>query len=379
MTEAAAVSSDGASGSCLIELPPLLAWTFFGPLLVGYLPFLITTTAPEIMHIGSTVGSGMLVGTVLETIIPEAYMLLHAQHFEQHNHDEGHDDHEHHKQYHPHTTPHSHGYSSNATDAAQYAGLATSLGFLFMLICDRISQWHSNGSSHSHCHSHSHSRSHSHSQSSQSPKKRAVDIEMEVGNFSRKASGGHVDSRRDVQISPEEKQLQSLEGKIRAKAEATTTRISFGLVLHAAMDGIPLGAAACSGNGSLETVMMLAILLHKAPASFGLTSFLLGSGAPQKSVLRSLILFCLAAPITALCAVLLLIAGGSEEHAATPAFTGLGLLFSAGTMIYTVTTHILPSVSENVDESQLVIQTVTFVFGLMVPFAIEIAHGGHAH
>ena len=49
---------------------------------------------------------------------------------------------------------------------------------------------------------------------------------------------------------------------------------SWNISLHVA-DGIALGAAASASKTDVEFVIFLAIMLHKAPAAFGLTSFLL--------------------------------------------------------------------------------------------------------
>jgi len=51
-----------------------------------------------------------------------------------------------------------------------------------------------------------------------------------------------------------------------------------GLVVHAAADGIALGAAAMGDNHQLEMVVFMAIMLHKAPGSFGLATYLLHEG-----------------------------------------------------------------------------------------------------
>jgi zinc transporter 9 len=45
--------------------------------------------------------------------------------------------------------------------------------------------------------------------------------------------------------------------------------------VHAAADGIALGAASLTDKAEIEFIIFLAIMLHKAPAAFGLTSFLL--------------------------------------------------------------------------------------------------------
>ncbi|OBT50700.1 hypothetical protein VE04_08536 [Pseudogymnoascus sp. 24MN13] len=76
---------------------------------------------------------------------------------------------------------------------------------------------------------------------------------------------------------------------------ATTT----GLVIHAAADGIAMGAAATSSNTKLGFIIFLAIMLHKAPAAFGLTSVLLKQGLSKRAARGHLIIFSLAAPIGA--------------------------------------------------------------------------------
>jgi hypothetical protein len=53
---------------------------------------------------------------------------------------------------------------------------------------------------------------------------------------------------------------------------------TIGILVHSAIDGLALGAISVSDNSSLELVVFFAIILHKAPAAFGLTSFLLHQG-----------------------------------------------------------------------------------------------------
>jgi len=52
--------------------------------------------------------------------------------------------------------------------------------------------------------------------------------------------------------------------------------------VHAAADGIALGAASMGDNSQLEMVVFLAIMLHKAPGSFGLATYLLHEGLSRR-------------------------------------------------------------------------------------------------
>ncbi|EGI62163.1 Zinc transporter ZIP9-A [Acromyrmex echinatior] len=71
---------------------------------------------------------------------------------------------------------------------------------------------------------------------------------------------------------------------------------TLGLVVHAAVDGVALGAAATTSQTDVEMIVFLAIMLHKAPAAFGLVSFLLHEGVDKKRISRHLLIFSLAAP-----------------------------------------------------------------------------------
>jgi len=66
------------------------------------------------------------------------------------------------------------------------------------------------------------------------------------------------------------------------EAPARISSAFIGLLIHNAADGVAMGAAASGHNSSLEIVVFFAILLHKAPAAFGLTTFLLSEGHTRK-------------------------------------------------------------------------------------------------
>ena len=85
-------------------------------------------------------------------------------------------------------------------------------------------------------------------------------------------------------------------------------------------------------------------MLHKAPASFGLVTYLLHEGLERSKIKKHLLIFSLAAPSAAILTFSLLQARGSG-NLDTIATTGLAMLFSAGTFLYVATVHVLPEVT----------------------------------
>ena len=112
---------------------------------------------------------------------------------------------------------------------------------------------------------------------------------------------------------------------------------TLGLCIHAAADGIALGASSSSASTtSLSLIIFVAIMVHKAPASFGLTSVLLKQGLGKRGARAHLVVFSLAAPAGAVVtwlAVRALGGGGSAEPAVMKWWTGVLLLFSGGTFL----------------------------------------------
>lgn len=75
---------------------------------------------------------------------------------------------------------------------------------------------------------------------------------------------------------------------------------TLGLIVHAATDGIALGAAAASAHKEVEMIVFVAIMLHKAPSAFGLVTILLHHGLDKKRIRKHLLAFSISAPIGAL-------------------------------------------------------------------------------
>lgn len=119
---------------------------------------------------------------------------------------------------------------------------------------------------------------------------------------------------------------------------------TLGLVIHAAADGFALGAAVATDQVSVQVIVFFAVILHKAPAAFGLVSFLMHAGLEKKYIQGHLLAFSAAAPILAITTYFILHASGGSSQNGLSA-TGVGMLFSAGTFLYVATVHVLPEVS----------------------------------
>ncbi|KAJ9300840.1 hypothetical protein DTO271G3_2004 [Paecilomyces variotii] len=191
--------------------------------------------------------------------------------------------------------------------------------------------------------------------------------------------------------SPSREGMQESGASSRASHSFATTT---GLVIHAAADGIALGAS--SSDTGLSFIIFLAIMVHKAPASFGLTSVLLKQGLSSRAARAHLLVFSLAAPVGALATFLFvqtLGSGLSGDEAGTRWRTGMLLLFSAGTFLY-VAMHTMQETGANSASTDININgygdgrdnqqrasksmrdLIASVIGMILPLFLQI---GHAH
>lgn len=162
---------------------------------------------------------------------------------------------------------------------------------------------------------------------------------------------------------------------------------TLGLVVHAAADGIALGAATVLAHTHLTMIVFIAIMLHKMPAAFGLVSFLLHEGFERNRIRKHLLVFALAAPVLAVFTYVIL-SQRSVESLHDTKTTGIAMLFSAGTFLYVATVHVLPEVSSsktqhsNPDGSVVIKEhkgfrskdLVAIVIGAVLPVILSIGH-----
>jgi len=304
-----------------------------GCYLAGVVP-LAFNLSDEKLRLVSVLGAGLLVGTALAVIIPEG---VHALLFPSGDHHET-----------SHVVEKAAGVKTGAVvpDGAQlkevkldetgshdhehesgvelhsWIGVALVLGFVFMLLVDQI--------------------------------------------------GGHMHSHAGAG--------ESSAGQNRNKITAT-----LGLVVHAAADGIALGAAASTSQTHVEIIVFIAIMLHKAPAAFGLVSFLLHEGFDRARIRKHLSVFAFSAPVLAIVTYVILNQSGKDMFINNNA-TGIAMLFSGGTFLYVATVHILPklarvSISEQLNGSSdfahvgfSKTELILMVLGCLLPLILALGH-----
>ena len=110
-----------------------------------------------------------------------------------------------------------------------------------------------------------------------------------------------------------------------------------GLTLHAATDGLAIGAALASGEVAVSAAVVLAVLIHKAPTAFSLGVFSMHEREDRKASIIDVVIFSLATPVMIIVAFSVL--SGMEEH-----LIGMAMLFSSGTFLYVATVDTLPDI-----------------------------------
>ncbi|KAJ3306633.1 hypothetical protein HDV03_004763 [Kappamyces sp. JEL0829] len=175
---------------------------------------------------------------------------------------------------------------------------------------------------------------------------------------------------------------------VRDREVAHTSTPTLGFIIHAAADGIAMGAAFSSEASDVEWIVFLAIMLHKAPSAFGLATFLLAKRLSRVSILKNLVVFSLAAPLAAILTFLMIGLFDSGNPLVVKYRTGLVLLFSAGTFLYVASVHILPEIylkdhasshsshehHSHQEKNLSYPQIFCLVFGMVVPMILSIQH-----
>jgi len=146
----------------------------------------------------------------------------------------------------------------------------------------------------------------------------------------------------------------------------------FGLTLHAAVDGIAIGAAAATGSVAVSLTILLAVLIHKGPAALSLGIFSLHERKTKKESIRDVVIFSSATPIMMFIAYYLL--SNLENH-----MIGLAMLFSAGTFLYVATVDTLPDIHNGETGRKAMLYVVTGALLLTIVLIAVDASGMISH
>jgi ZIP Zinc transporter len=148
-------------------------------------------------------------------------------------------------------------------------------------------------------------------------------------------------------------------------------RAVLGLLVHCASDGLALGSAFLSGNAALSFVVGAAMVLHKAPMAFGLTSYLQSCRWPWPKAQRTLVIFSATAPASSLVTYTLL---SAVPMFTTPTAVSLAILFSGGTFLHASTMHILPELQSHATGKFSVEQLGAVAVGCVLPALLMWGH-----
>lgn len=304
-----------------------------GCYLAGIIPLAINFSEDKLKLV-TILGAGLLVGTALSVIIPEGIHAMSMGQKSEHHADpqvaaamtkvDEKGTHESHAEHDSHE-----GHAHRLIDDHSLIGITLVSGFIFMLLVDHI------------------------------------------------GGGSHMHAPSDAEVGS-----QTIGQQNRNKITAT-----LGLVVHAAADGIAMGAAVTMSTAHLTMIVFVAIMLHKAPAAFGLVSFLLHEGFDRPRIRKHLFIFAAAAPIGAIVTYLGLNQQSMEKLHDTHT-TGIAMLFSAGTFLYVATVHVLPEIANRQtrhtqDDGTVVIhehkgfkniELAAIVIGAVIPVVLSIGH-----
>jgi zinc transporter 9 len=132
-----------------------------------------------------------------------------------------------------------------------------------------------------------------------------------------------------------------------------------GLTIHAATDGLAIGAASASGGTVVTAAVALSVLIHKAPTAFSLGIFSMHERENRNDSIRDVLIFSLATPIMIMIAYYAL--EGLENH-----IIGLAMLFSAGAFLYVATVDTLPDIHNPETGRKAVVYVISGILLLIV-------------
>ena len=152
--------------------------------------------------------------------------------------------------------------------------------------------------------------------------------------------------------------------------------VAIGLTVHALTDGVAIGAGMATGALDVAVPQLVGVVFHKIPAAFSLGVFGLHEVRQSRATLRSILLYILLFTIATPGAVYLSWHGLGNIN---ELWTGIVLLFSAGTFLYVATVDFLPNIHDPSTGRGVLLQiVVATVIMLIVVFLLDF-YGLAAH
>ena len=264
----------------------------------------------------SVLSGGLMLSSVLAVVIPEGFALWFG-----HDHGDGHGDD--HGDDHGDVQGDGHEHHEHHELSFAYTGLALVVGYLVMVAFDQFNA----KTGHDCCSGHTHAHS--------------------LGSNNEHAS---------KEVPKETTSSKSPDSAIA------------GLLVHCVADGIAMGSAFVSGNTSTTLILGAAMVLHKAPMAFGLSSYLISCKWTWQRSQETIVWFSSAAPLSTMATyiVLSMFRGALGEKG-----VALAMLFSGGTFLHAATSHILPGVlSRRLQREDAVILGI----GSILPILMSLGH-----
>ena len=160
-----------------------------------------------------------------------------------------------------------------------------------------------------------------------------------------------------------------------AHAHGTTSTRSavIGITLHAATDGLAIGAAAASGDLAAGLLIVFAVLIHKFPEAVTLGVFSLNDHQDELKVYRDVGIFAASTPVMIILAYFLL-------SSLPTSWIGLAMLFAGGTLLYVAALDALPDVHDPETGTSDLLLVLGGVAAMTVVLVLaELLGLGHAH
>ncbi len=131
-----------------------------------------------------------------------------------------------------------------------------------------------------------------------------------------------------------------------------------GLSFHSTMAGITLGAG-IEASYSLGLMMLFALIIHKIPESFTLTSIMMHSNYQRKNIMRLLALYAIMVPAGAIIGTVLF-------DASETGLLGYAIAFSAGMFLHVSVSDLLPEVHKVREKRNMIL--ASFFAGIMIVY-----------